>query len=273
MNDTILEEIIQKHDSAEAFISLFFLGIDSITYLIILCLFGCDFNKKLFSHRQKLSLLILLDALFRIIHLYIISFVYSLVKEIIITVFATFQFYLIIILLNQIFTDKNNERFLESLELKFPFLSTIFFFIFAIVLDISKIFSLVQYICAISSIILYAYYVGGKVDLFLKNIEKKNPNFGYRNFSYNLTLFTALYFIIHYFLKIISLMIENTLYSSYMEMICDIFKEVGRYLVFTLVIIIYYLFNKYIKEEDYDYANNSNQGVVNISSVSSVNNK
>ena len=36
----------------------------------------------------------------------------SLVKEIIITVFATFQFYLIIILLNQIFTDKNNERFL-----------------------------------------------------------------------------------------------------------------------------------------------------------------
>ena len=48
----------------------------------------------------------------------------------------------------------------------------------------------------------------------------------------------------------------------------DIFKEVGKYLSFAFIIAIYYLYNKYIKEEDYDRANSNIQNVVNISSVS-----
>ena len=48
----------------------------------------------------------------------------------------------------------------------------------------------------------------------------------------------------------------------------DIFKEVGKYLSFAFIIAIYYLYNKYIKEEDYDKSNSNIQNVVNISSVS-----
>jgi len=48
---------------------------------------------------------------------------------------------------------------------------------------------------------------------------------------------------------------ENPLYCSYIEMAYDVFKEVGKYLVFTFLICIYYLFNKYIKNEDYEIPN------------------
>lgn len=92
MSDTILEDIIQVHESAEAFISLFLTGLDGLTYLLILCLFGCDCNKQFYSNRKKLTLLIILDIFFRITHLYINSFIYSLIKELLITSFATTQF-------------------------------------------------------------------------------------------------------------------------------------------------------------------------------------
>ena len=41
-----------------------------------------------------------------------------------------------------------------------------------------------------------------------------------------------LYFVIHYFLKIIVFLVENLLYISYIEMASDLFKEVGKYLCF-----------------------------------------
>ena len=137
--------------------------------------------------------------------------------------------------------------------------------------NISKLFSLIQYFCAISAILLFKYYANTKIDLFLINIKKKNLNFVGHNITNNITLFIQIYFIIYYFLKIISLIIENKLYCSYMEMLCDIFKEVGKYLTFTLIIYLYYLFNKYIKEEENSNESNShpNQREVNISNVSS----
>ena len=270
MNSKIISEIIEKHDTAEAFISLFFAIIDMLTYMVILFIFGCEFNKKFFSHRQKLSLLIILDAILRILNLYINSFVYSVIKEILITMIVTLQFYLIILLLNQIFTDKNNESLLESLEIKYPFLTSVAFYMFAFIYS-SKFISFFQYILAIFAILGYGYYVGVKVDLFLKNVEKKNPYFSGQNFTTNIPTFIVLYFVIYFVLRIFGLFIYNKLYFSYMEMICDIFKEVGKYLSFSLVITVYYLFNKYIKEEDYDSANSSNQGAVNITSISNKN--
>ena len=178
----------------------------------------------------------------------------------------TLQFHLIILLLNQIFTDKNNESLLESLEIKNPLLTSL-----TLIFNFSKIISFFKYILAIFAILGYGYYIEIKIDLFLINVEKKNPYYTGKIFTKNISQFIIIYFIIYYVLKILGLFIENQLYFSYMEMICDIFKEVGKYLSFCLVISIYYLFNKYIKEEDYDFANSSNQGEVNISNISSIN--
>ena len=60
------------------------------------------------------------------------------------------------------------------------------------------------------------------------------------------------------------LFVENPLYCSYIEMACDVFKEVGKYLVFIFLICIYYLFNKYIKNEDYEITNETHKDDNNI---------
>ena len=269
MNANIINEIIKKHDKAEMILSFFFGIIDVIFYLIILCIFGCGLNKGCFSHRQKLSLIFILDFLFRIINLYITSFIFSLSMEIINTAFATIQFFLILLLLNQIFTDKNNESLLESAEIFSPLLTSLFFILLIININISKFLLLVQYIAGICASIVYGFYMKGKIDIFLKNIVKKNPNYPARICLNNLPIFVPCYFVVYLALKIIILIFENQLYKSYMEMASDIFKEVGKYFTFTLVIFIYYLFNKYIKEEDYHYSSES--GIVGISSIGSSN--
>ena len=267
MNKRIYEEIVQKHDTAEAILSLFFAVIDAITYLLITYIFGCEIQKRFFEHRQKLSFLILLDALLRILKIYITSFIYSLIKEILITFLVTLQFYLIISLLNEIFTDKSMERLLDNLEIQDIYLTCAFFFMFAIVIDNTKI-SLVQYTLAIIALIGYGYYLSSKIQIFLNIIAKKNPDYIGRVFTSSVSSFIVVYLIIFYVCKIIRVLLENQLYCSYMEMGSDIFKEVGKYLSFALVISIYYLYIDYIKEDDYYRASSNIQGIVKIASIS-----
>ena len=265
----ILKEIEQKHNGADFYLTLFFILIDVIFYLIILYVFGFDYTKKCFSYRQKLSLLFLLDVIFRIYQLIFASFIYSLTNEIVSTAFTSFQFYVILILLNQILLNKKAHKLLENPEIKYPFLTTILFFCFSFTSKISKLISLMQYTTAIIACLIYAYYVWGKIQIFLVNIEKKNL-ISIKNYISFIFLFISLYFVIYYFLKIITLIIEHPLYLSYAELASDIFKEVGKYLSFCAAISMCYLFNKYINEDNYHYSKNSNEGEVSIYSVGSI---
>jgi len=256
MESNIDDEIIQNHDQADALISLFFAAVDTIAYITILTLFGWEF-KNLFSQKQRLSLLIMLDAILRIVNLST-SFVYSFPKEVCITVFATIQFFIIINLLNEIFTDRKNPNYSNESGINNRILFTCIFYIFAMVFNFSKFISFIQYVSAIICATTFRHIITDKCELFLKGVEKKNPNFKGQNFIFNLPYFIEIYFIIHYILKILGLFVVNQLYSSYMEMACDVFKEVGKYLSFVLVISIFYLYNKYIKEEEIGLENEVN---------------
>ena len=108
MNTAIDEEIMQNHNQAEAFISLFFAGLDVITYIVIITLFGFEF-KSLDSPKQKLTMFLLLDGILRIINIYTDSYMQSFAREMIFSLIVTMQFYLTISMLEQIFTDKSNE--------------------------------------------------------------------------------------------------------------------------------------------------------------------
>ena len=44
----------------------------------------------------------------------------------------------------------------------------------------------------------------------------------------------------------------------------DIIKEMGKFMTFCLVISLYYLFQKYIKDDEYDYASYTQQSNVII---------
>ena len=74
MSYIIDEEIMQNHNQAEAFISLFFAGLDVITYIVILTLFGFEF-KSLDTPKQKLTIFLLLDGILR----YVYRFIYAII--------------------------------------------------------------------------------------------------------------------------------------------------------------------------------------------------
>lgn len=270
MDVDIEEEITQSHDKADVIISLFFATVDIIVYITILILFGWEF-KEMFSHEQKLCFIIMFDAILRLINLYTNSFVYSLSKELITTILSTFQFFLILNSLNQVFTYKNNPNFSQNSGINNQILFAIIFFFSSIILKFSKIVSLLQYIFAIIALFTFWYYIKNKIQLFLDGIGKKNPSFNSHIFTLKLPYFILLYFFIHYILKILSLFINDSLYLSYIQMGYDVFKEVGKYLVFGLMICIYYLFSKYINEEDYyvfpsEVNNRNNEEIISIKS-------
>jgi len=256
MNSDVYEEIMQNHNQAEAFISLFFAGLDVITYIVILTLFGFEF-KSLDSPKQRLTMFLLLDGILRIINMYTDSYMQSFVREMVLSLIVTLQFYLSISMLEQIFTDKSNESFLvNELKIKNKYLFSIIFFCLVFSLKglmTSNFLSSIQYICILILISVFYKYIANKIDLFLTNISKKNNQFQGRNFINNLPFFVFLYFTIFYILQLCGLMIDNKLYESYMTMICTIFKEVGKYLNILLLIAIYHSFNKYIKQNEFVY--------------------
>ena len=256
MDSFIEREIKEKHNQADAFISLFFAGLDAVCYLIIITLFGCEF--KLDSPKQKLSLLIILDAVLRMINMYTDEFSKYWLKEAFLTAFSTSQFYIILSCLNQIFTDKGNDNSLENdLEIRNQKLITCIFFAlvfsFKGLLLYYRLLSALQYICIIVSVYIFSKYIGSKIEIFISNITKKHASFIGENFMNNLPFFITIYFILNYSFELISLLIVHKLYASYMIMLCKIFKEVGKYLIFLLLIIINHSFNKYIQNYDFGF--------------------
>jgi len=258
MEIDIEEAIIRNHDQADLFISLFFASFDSVLYIIILVLFGLD-SKSMFSLKQQLSLLIMIDAFLRIFNLYTASLIYSLQWEIITSCFATCEFYIIINLLNKIYLGKRNPNYSETSSIQFKKRYLLIFFILSLFLNFSKVVSCIQYILAIFFLYLYGNNEANKMILFMSEIAIKNPNINLnQNFMNVMPSISLYYYYMYYLSKIIGLSFENLLYQSYIEIFGDIFKEVGRYLIFSILINIYYLYNKYIKEEGYVIASNEN---------------
>ena len=261
MEETILEEISQKHNEANAFISLFFAGSDAIIYIIILFLFGWEY-KNSDSPKQKLSFLIILDAFLRIITVFTDVYSKSFIKELFFSSFAAIQFYTIIIFINQMFNEKNHEYNLEiNSEMgNAKLLTCIFFpliFSFKAIMSSYKLLSIIQY----TFIIVTAYIISNYVEKRMKNfffiIMEKNAQFGNLIYISNFPYFISMYIMINYFIEILALLVSNNLLAVYIDMICLIFKESVKYLVIILLIMINYTFDKYSTYSDLDFNNQS----------------
>ena len=248
MDEKTLQEIAQKHQQADSFISLFFTGIDVIYFILILIFLGCGF-KNFCSTKQQLSQIILVDVLLRIYSIYFNTFEYNLTNEIILSLFATVQFYLFNSIFKKAFRDEYYDG-RESLEIKSPLLFSVIFYPLVFTFDISKYFSLCQYIIGILAVLAYSYYIQTRIFLFLQNLEKKHDSASGKNLMINIPYFIAIYLAIYFIIKIGCLYVQNRLYCSYILMACDIFKEVGKYLSFGVMIFFVKSFNKYIKDEE-----------------------
>ena len=247
----IEKEIKENHNTANSLLSLFFLGLDAIIYIILFTLFNCDL-KNLSSAKQRLYYILTLDGFMRLIGIYLDVYNINIVQETTFTLIATLQFYLSLSILDLVFSDPKNELYMENeLRIKNKTLFSILFFCFIFSFKgISSnygLLSTIQYICIFITITIIYKYLSNKIDIFLSNVEKKSSRFTTKNYMSNIPFFIFLYLSINYILKLFSLMIDNKLYESYMSMICVIFKEVGKYLVILLLICIYNIFEKYIK--------------------------
>jgi hypothetical protein len=262
MDPFIEEEIMKKHNQAEAFIAIFFAGLDAVCYIIVLVLFGCDF-KNFRSPKQRLSLLIALDAILRIINMYSDAYSKYFIKELFLTIFSTIQFSIIVSCINQIITEKGSDNNLDvDLEIRNQKIIAVLFFAstFSFKGIIAyKFISTIQLIFIIVGIYILQKYIGGKIETYLANISKKDTSFIGENFINNMPFFISIYFIIDYIAQLMSLFVEDKLISSYMVMFCKIFKEVGKYLVFLLLITLYHAYNKFIGEEDYAFSNSGKE--------------
>lgn len=250
MYQNIIEEIKQKHVKADASISLFFIGVDTIYYFCCLIFLGCNL-KNLYTSKQLLSYTIIIDILSRIIIIYLNKFDYSILNEICFTLLASFQFFLFNKIFKRIFRDDYYDG-RESIEIKSPYFFTVFFLVFAFGFNFSRTLSLIQYIITIVSILAYTYYIQSRINFILENLKRKKINVTCRRVSDNLSILIALYFVIFYGFKIINLFVKHKLYYSYILMAGDVFKEGGKFLIFTLMILILHSFYKYIKDDDDD---------------------
>jgi hypothetical protein len=248
--EIILEEISQKHNKADAFISLFFAAVDVICYLLVLIILGCGF-KNFFSPKQMITHILLIDVMYRIYSIYNNTFEYSIINEVFLSLFSTIQFYLFNSILKILFKDEYYDGN-ESIEIKYPLLFSIIFYPLCFTFDISKALGIFQYLLSIICILAYSYYIQTRISLYVKNFVKKQIAFSEPNLVNNLPYVIAGYFIIFFAIKIMTLFVQDKLYFSYLMMACDIFKEVGKYLTVGLLIIIVKLFNKGFKEEEND---------------------
>ena len=254
----IEEEIIKKHVQAEVFISVFFILIDLFNYIIYLYIFQCKYKND-FPQKKNLSSFIFFDLILRIFKIFVHTFIYSLDKEIISTTLISIQFYFIIYSFNEIFNDQTNyESSDNNLKIKYPLLLTILFYLFAFDINFFKIVSFIKYIGAIICIKYFYNFLEKKINLFFSNIIQKSPKFKEYYINY-LPFLISIYFSLFYLMRIINLLIENKLYYSYLEMISKIFVEVGKYLIFLLLFMIYFIFNKYL--------NNSIDNTKNITNI------
>ena len=257
MESLIDEEIMDNHNKADAFISLFFLGLDAIAYIVSFTIFSCDF-KSLDSPNQKIYLFLLLDGLSRLICIFTDAYRKTFVQETTFTLISSMQFHLSISMLEQIFTDQNNDSYMANeLQIRnknlFSFLFFCLVFSFKGILPSHGLLSSIQFICIFISISIFYKYMNNKIELYLTNVQKNNSQFTGRNFINNLPFFIFIYLGINYILQLFQLMLDNKLYESYMTMICIIFKEVGKYLVVLLMIMIFNTFNKYVKTNEHSY--------------------
>ena len=124
--------------------------------------------------------------------------------------------------------------------------------------------SFIQYILAIVSLYLYGNNAINKLLLFINGVATKNQ-YIYQNQYYIQVIpsFSLMYYYIYYLSKIIGLFFENVLLQSYIEIFGDIFKEVGKYLIFVILIFINFLYHKYIKEDEYEVVSNENYDKIN----------
>ena len=251
MNPLIVEEIKENHNLAQSYIYVVLLVFDTIIFIMNLIFFGIEL-KNFYSLRQKLFNILMLDIIQRTINIFTDAYLNSLLQETVFNLIATIQFYFYLQILERIFAEFF-EKYLYSILF---FCET---FDIKVIISENKLFCTIQYIFIILFIYIFYVKIMDCLEIFLNNIFKINIYYQGGLFLLKIPFFILIYLIIHYLFGLISLLIENELYQSYIIMICLVFREVSKYLTILHLIMILYAYNEYIKKSAGEFSIEQNK--------------
>ena len=266
---------IKEINETEMFSSIIFLVVNILILLLFLCFFGCKVRKYII--KQKLFLLIIVDIFLRVVSIGYITlftsffnsfYLYLFIKEFIFSLLIACQIILFYSFFNALFSKKNINIDAKCFNIEHKLLYTFVFFGFIFKYktreeEYRKILYRINYIVNILYIFCFYTYVRRNTKKFFSQISDDSSRYlKIKRIINNFQFLDCLFFNIYYILKIITLYLKNDLYIKYIDLASVLPKEIGKYLCFISLGLIYYVYNKYFPKET-EYTNDIEKNVEN----------
>jgi hypothetical protein len=258
MDEYFEQELIETYENAETILTLLFAFIDLI--IIIFSLFNLKSkNKKIYLLKYKLFGLFLVDIVLRILYAKKYHKINSVYNEIVFSFLKTFQFFLILSFLEQIFNDtrlNKKGKFYKKLSCKQLCIT------FSLVIfSYEKFSNSHKDICLIQSlIIIYCIFVlytrlRNKIIKIVDNLASQKTN--RRQNTYLCILGSPficfIFYLTYYILKILFLTLENPDHIIYANIILKIIIDSSKYFLFSILeLLLYVIDNKKMQKEQYE---------------------
>ena len=234
--DLIDQTIDENHRIAYRIIQFFFSIIDFFLIFLFLCITKCYLNTIL-----KLFTIMVLDVLVRVMELSNYFFINSFLKELLLSLFSSIQFFLIISYINNSFMNSTfsiNQNGISTGEyVLFTFAFGLIVFPFeTFMFNGSSLFFIFKSFLIFTSIYLFYTYFMNKYKDYLESLsEKAQQNVIMFSILKNMLSLSLYSFSSICFVKLLKLALNDKLYVSYLEMGLISLKEAGKYAVFILL--------------------------------------
>jgi hypothetical protein len=258
MDEYFEQELIETYENAETILTLLFAFIDLI--IIIFSLFNLKSkNKKIYLLKYKLFGLFLVDIVLRILYAKKYHKINSVYNEIVFSFLKTFQFFLILSFLEQIFNDtrlNKKGKFYKKLSCKQLCIT------FSLVIfSYEKFSNSHKDICLIQSlIIIYCIFVlytrlRNKIIKIVDNLASQKTNRRQNTYLFILgsPFICFIFYLTYYILKILFLTLENPDHIIYANIILKIIIDSSKYFLFSILeLLLYVIDNKKMQKEQYE---------------------
>jgi len=254
--DTVIKvEAIENYKKIDILLAYILIFINFLFYIIISIILKSK-NKYIILLKYKLFALFIVDIIYRISYFKTYFFLISLSKELIFSLLASAEFFIILNFLNEVpkklqSSREENEKNSDNLD---PFNTSTIFFFFIFSYDkfthgFTNIIYLIENIALIGGVFkLYGHLRNNVLEIILiiKNKINNNNEKAINNIIETILINPLIFFTLYYIMKIVTIFIENEVILVYINIVSLFFKELSKYLIFVLLTSIVYSLEKYV---------------------------
>ncbi len=262
-NKTIENSIEENHHKAFIIIYYFFSTLDLILIFVVFYI-----SKFYFNPIKTLFVFFVLDVLKRFSEIFTYSIKDNICKEIFISILETSEFCLIISFINKAFINSDNYINKNVIGYFIYFLLIIIFF--AIIFPFEKFFinyyfslCFLKYLVAFLCMFLLFKFIMKRFKEFVDNIAyKMKLNLFLLSILSNMPGITYFLYTFKYLMYLMTLLLKDKLYISYMKMAAISINESAKYSIIVFLIGLLYVYESNpdfnTKEEVYKVTVNQN---------------